>query len=122
MSLTFFLVYSIILFLHSFLNDTIIKYEYKNYYNNWVKDGKPSGYFWNPKNEKISFISKLGFLKDRWSWFISTPDWIKGDKKGLALLRIYRAVYLILIILSVYMLIMILIYGKNGRLPIKAAW
>jgi hypothetical protein len=84
----------------------LIEYEHKKYYEYWVKDGKPTGYLWEPNGEKVSFFSKMGFLKNRSSMVFKTPEWIKNDMYAKFLLFIYRIVTVILYGLTLYIICM----------------
>ena len=64
--------------------DRLLKYQYENYYEAWLEDGRPDGFFFKPKEGSI------------FNTIFITPDpsekkgeWIDGDKKALYLYKKY---------------------------------
>lgn len=85
-----FLMFIILLIVNFVTMDSILKYVYKNYNNEWVSTGKPAGYFWRPKNEDVPFLSSMGFTKHRLSWLKKIPIWLKNDKYAVFMIWLYR--------------------------------
>lgn len=76
------LVFSISVLINLYYYDRILKAEYSSYYEQWLKDGSPIGFFWVPKGSKlISGSFSRGRLSFKWSF--KTPDWANNDKTVL---------------------------------------
>lgn len=97
-SIIFEIVFLIIIILPSFLLSQLIKIEHDDFYDQWKKDGEPSGMpFWLPPSKEIS---SLIFRSYPWYlgtlWLFKTPEWTKKHKVATNTLRYYRIVsYLI---------------------------
>ena len=78
--------------------DILIRKEYRENYDLWIRDGKPFGVFWVPKESRGFFLPKFRSQMARgrilFSWLFSTPLWMKYDKKALLLIKIYRIISL----------------------------
>lgn len=69
----------------------IIKIEHDDFYNQWVKDGKPHGMpFWFPPKQETS----LGFRSYPWNmgykWLIKTPVWAENHLSANLMIKYYR--------------------------------
>jgi hypothetical protein len=87
------IVLLIILLLPTFLLSRLTKIEYKDFHDQWEKDGRPHGMpFWFPQNT----MSSLGLRSYPWFvgtwWLFKTPEWTKNHETATKYLRIYRIV------------------------------
>ena len=69
----------------------IIEIEHDDFYDQWVKDGRPHGMpFWSPPKEEIS----LGFRSSPWikgyKWLFTTPVWAKNQLPAAQMIKYYR--------------------------------
>jgi hypothetical protein len=72
--------------------DQIIRIQYKNYYSEWEKAGKPHGFFFRPKEAFIipNFMPEFGSWRAMqrlcftFQW--KTPEWAFNESKVLQLL------------------------------------
>jgi hypothetical protein len=88
------IVFVIIIILPTFLLSRLTKIEHDDFYDQWKKDGEPSGMpFWFPSSNDM-FSS--GFRSYPWFvgtlWLFKTPEWTKKHKAANNLLRYYRIV------------------------------
>ena len=77
------------------LFDEILKFQHKNYYSDWLADGKPHGFFFKPEETK-TFFGMPGFG----SWFAmqrrcfaltwKTPNWADKEPRIIKLISWYR--------------------------------
>ena len=100
------LKYIIIFFivLEFYLNDKLIKYQYLKYNDEWISDGKPTGFFWRPKEIPLfsgHFARNLR-LSD---WFFFTPEWIKNDRYALFLLWCNRLTAIPFLLILIWVII-----------------
>jgi hypothetical protein len=60
-----------------------------NYKDQWIKDGKPKGFFWTPPD---STWIRSGLSTQRLSifWVFKTPSWMQGDINIKSILRTMR--------------------------------
>ncbi|GEM_PF-1836817 len=107
-------------YLYFILGDMLLRYEYENHHSQWIRDGKPVGWFWRPEEGNISVLLKLGIEKQSrilHSWTFSTPEWIRKDRYAAFLLWAFRLVYGCLLILAAYLMGYAAKYGDRGRFP-----
>ena len=73
------------------LFDSLVKIEFKRHRGHWILDGKPIGFFWQPKQTGESFSSLLllgSVARSRRSleWLFRTPEWaVAGEEEGTRL-------------------------------------
>ena len=100
MSYTFFHIVQILLIVsifpvfmssiyHFYCFDRVVRFEFKNYKNEWIKDGKPYGFFWTSKESTYwqGCISRNACLE---KWLKENPEWIQNDSKVTHLLNRLR--------------------------------
>jgi hypothetical protein len=86
-------IFLIVLVLPLFLLSRLLKIEHDDFYDQWEKDGRPSGMpFWIPLDD----LHLMGFRSYPWFvgnlWLFKTPGWIKGHQDASKLLKYYRLV------------------------------
>ena len=108
----FILCFPIIListFLSYFFLTRIIKIEHNDFYDQWVRDGKPHGLpFYYPQGELQSGF-RSGFQSNPWRkgnrWLFKTPEWMKDHEGILRMVKYFRistfSVYFILLLLLI---------------------
>ena len=69
--------------------DRLVKTEYEKHKKQWVKDGKPHGFFWWPSESPL-FSGHIAQLRLTIYWLFKTPQWIKRDVKSRKTLQINR--------------------------------
>ena len=75
--------------------DAILRIQYKNHYEEWLREGKPHGFFFTPK-EARTFFGMPGFgswLATQRRYFTlswRTPNWALKEPKVLKLIFWYR--------------------------------
>jgi hypothetical protein len=103
-----------VLLLFAFANfDRLVKIEYRKYREEWMKDGKPRGFFWGPP-ESTWFASSLAMQSLSLKWLFKTPEWVTNDfeaKATLRKLRLYVLVFNVGII--VWATVSMIITGKD---------
>jgi hypothetical protein len=77
--------------------DNLIKLEYHDFYDQWVKDRQPSGMFWKPERQSYfeSFRSGTTSQKYMFVWLFKTPEWIAGNDEASRLLKRLRVLVLV---------------------------
>jgi hypothetical protein len=77
------------LFLNFLFFDLLIRRQYSEYKNSWLKDGKPCGMFFFPEESSLFFGSfrKARLMRE---WIVQTPGWAEYDTKAKRLLVFYR--------------------------------
>jgi hypothetical protein len=75
------------------------------HHNSWVKDGKPIGMFFFPK-EVSFFFGRFGRTRQMSKMLFQTPSWAEYDVKAKRLLIFYRmtGIVCILVFLSPFLL------------------
>ena len=71
--------------------DRVLRLEHERHHDTWIRDGKPSGFFWIPSDG--SFFSKyLSGARDSllWSWLFSRPRWAVEEPEAQEDLRCMR--------------------------------
>ena len=81
----FFILTGIILLFCFITFDELVKCQKRDFYNIWVEDGKPYGFFWIPKE---SNLFKGSMARNRLSiqWLFNTPDWVRESEYATKLL------------------------------------
>ena len=100
--------------LYAFFNfDRLVKIEYQKHNEDWIKDGKPAGFFWRaPDSSWIS--SALATQKLSFQWLFKTPEWTIDDAEARDRLRKLRRLVLIFNIgIIVWFVITMIINDKN---------
>lgn len=89
MGYVFFGVLITLVFLSFIFYDLIIRRQYNEHNNSWIKDGKPIGMVFFPKGSFHIFAS---FRRGRnmSKILLQTPYWMEYDKKAKRLLILYR--------------------------------
>ena len=100
------ITYVPVLFASFFLFDRIVRAEYFEHRAAWDADGQPHGFFWVPWESTYtrgSFLVRFGIVRLGSAlahrrayrrWLLSTPDWIKRDRRILRLLYWWRGLLL----------------------------
>jgi hypothetical protein len=57
------------------LLDRLLRHEYENHPRDWEADGRPSGFFWCPRDADWWYANTFNFYFYR--WFVKTPAWIR---------------------------------------------
>jgi hypothetical protein len=71
--------------------DKLVRLEYFSHRSNWLKDGKPHGFFWVPPESLMAggwlvrFGSSVASQRKLIVWLFSTPDWMRRDERALRL-------------------------------------
>jgi hypothetical protein len=101
----FIAVFIILLFLSFILFDLLIRLQYKEHRNSWLKGGKTRGIFFFPKENSISGSFRRRRLMSE--IIFQTPGWIENDARGKRLLFFYRFTVIIntLVLLSPFLLL-----------------
>ncbi len=84
-----FLGLMVLLFTAFFNFDKIVKIEHQKYNQEWIKDGKPMGFFWR-SSQYTWFSSALALQRLSFRWLFTTPPWIRSDSEGLLYLKRLR--------------------------------
>ncbi|HRH41458.1 MAG TPA: hypothetical protein PKY82_07400 [Pyrinomonadaceae bacterium] len=68
--------------IHFYLFDRLLKFEYKNFKDQWLKDGSPNGYFWTSPNSTFwnSTFRRTDFICEK--WIFDKPKWIFESAKA----------------------------------------
>ncbi len=83
-----------------FLFDRIVRVEYFDHRTAWYADGQPHGFFWLPPESTfargllVRFGSSMAQRHIWRAWLLSTPDWIRHDRRALRFLFWWRALIL----------------------------
>ncbi|BFM17379.1 hypothetical protein R50073_35620 [Maricurvus nonylphenolicus] len=70
----------VLFLLGCYLFDEVIKYQYSNYPEEWMKDGKPKGYGFSPKGGSYLSMNMIAF---KFAFGKKTPIWVLNDKEAL---------------------------------------
>jgi len=62
--------------------DRVIEYQYENYREQWIMDGKPRGMFFHPKGS-----SYFSFWLTCFTLHKDLPDWVKNDNNAIAIYK-----------------------------------
>ena len=74
---------------HFYCFDRLIRFEFKNHKDQWVKDGKASGFFW--QSGESGFWQGGMSRKAAWqNWSKEIPGWIQADPQAMVLLKSMR--------------------------------
>ncbi len=100
--------------LYAFFNfDRLVKIEYQRHKEDWIKDGKPIGFFWRAP-ESSWFRSSFAMQNLSMQWLFKTPDWTNNDPEATNHLKKLRALVLIFNIgIIVLFVISMVINQKN---------
>lgn len=84
----FLLLLSVFLYAH-WLFDQLVRLEYRFHRQDWLRDGKPGGFFWAPSE---SGLWTGTYARNHcWRvWNFITPSWMEQDATALRILRQYR--------------------------------
>ncbi|HEY0428448.1 MAG TPA: hypothetical protein VGC76_11760 [Pyrinomonadaceae bacterium] len=115
MAVSFFLLFGATLF-YLFCVDRLIRFEYKNYKDEWIKDGKPYGYYWTSRESTFwqGCSSREACSK---KWLEEKPDWIQQDPKAIDLLnRLHRSKWFMYFSLSIWgaLFLVFLLFERAG--------
>jgi len=100
--------------LYAFINfGRLVKIEYQRHNKEWIRDGKPMGFFWRfPESSWLS--SSFAMQKLSMQWLFKTPDWTNNDAEARDRLRKLRRLLLIFYVgIIIWFVICMLIYEKN---------
>jgi len=79
----------VLLFTAFFNFDTIVKIEHEKYNHEWIKDGKPIGFFW--RSSQCTWLSSaMALQRLSFRWLFTTPPWIRNDSDALLHLKRLR--------------------------------
>jgi chromosome condensin MukBEF MukE localization factor len=89
-----FLALMVLLFFALRTFDSLVKIEYKRHNQDWIRDGRPKGFFWRAPGASLISGSvaaqKLSFL-----WLFRSPHWTDDDNEAkMYLKRLRRLVML----------------------------
>lgn len=95
MKIVLFLIFFLCCISNFLIFDEILRIQYRNHYLEWVKDRKPHGFFFKPKEIKTffgmpGFRSWLAFQRRYFSLVLKTPKWINKEPKARKLIFWYR--------------------------------
>ena len=65
--------------------DKLIRYEHDNYYDEWKRDRRPRGMFYNPEDGTL-----LGYYLMALHSSKTVPIWIQGDDVAIKLYKIVK--------------------------------
>jgi hypothetical protein len=67
----------------------LVDVEFKNFHDEWLRDGKPVG---GPESRKAASFWRSGFSTQRASntWLVYTPAWVRKSSEATAALRQFR--------------------------------
>ena len=71
------------------LFDKILRFQYRNFPEEWEKQGKAIGFYWVPPNSSLfsgSFQRSVRFL----SWTFGSEDWMATDPKIIKMIWVMR--------------------------------
>jgi hypothetical protein len=74
------LLFFVIWLFNSMAFDRLIEYQYQNYHEEWLSDGKPRGMFYKPKGSSV-----LTFWLKSFTLHKKTPYWASDDDNAIAL-------------------------------------
>ena len=77
--------------------DRLVRWEHDNRYDEWVRDGKPSGVLWRLPDSSFTG-SYLAIRRVQFWWMFSTPPWAASDPASRRLLRRWRISALAIVI------------------------
>jgi hypothetical protein len=108
-----FLGLMVILFLAFFNFDAIVKIEYQRHKDDWIKDGKPIGFFWrSPESSWFSSAFAMQGLSLR--LLFKTPRWVDNEPAAMACLKKLRKLVLIFNIgVIVWAILSMVIYQRT---------
>jgi hypothetical protein len=104
----FFVIFFIAILTSFYYYDKILKIEYSNYREQWIKDGSPLGFFWVPKGAKL-FAGSFSRGSLSFRWLFKNPPWAINDNAvhgHLLKLRVGCAVGAITWLIAVIVLLM----------------
>jgi hypothetical protein len=77
-----------------FALDKILKYEYENLHEQWIKDRQPRGMFWKPKVKPAKifdrFFSRINPGVHFFKLLFTTPEWIKQNTETTNYIKEFR--------------------------------
>src|ERR1700690_273631 len=80
----------------SFFNfDSLVNIEYKRHNEDWIKDGKPKGFFWRAPGGPL-FSGSIATQKLSFVWLFRTPHWVNNDTEAkihMKRLRIFVLIF-----------------------------
>ncbi len=74
----FFVIFFIAIASSFYYYDKILRIEYLNYHDQWLKDGSPLGFFWVPKGAKL-FAGSFSRGSLSFQWLFKNPQWAIND-------------------------------------------
>ena len=90
-----FLALMVLLFFALFNFDSLVKIEYKQHNEDWIKDDKPKGFFWRAPGGPL-FSGSIATQKLSFVWLFRTPHWVNNDTEAkihLKRLRIFVLIF-----------------------------
>ena len=111
-TITLFTVFLVVL-LFAFRNfDKLLEIEYLKYRDEWVKDGKPRGFFfWRPPESCEYFSSAVAQQVLSVKWIFKPPGWSLKDIEAKTHQRNFRLFVLISWIVIVVLFVITLVRG-----------
>ena len=82
--------------------DRLIHLEYSNWRKEWLKDGRPHGFFFVPPESKtfsgvfVSLRSSRALRTVFYEWLFTTPDWMLRQSTARWLLLAHRCLIFVL--------------------------
>lgn len=94
-SLVVFSLFLVLLIVTFCLFDKLVKIEFERHHEHWILDGKPIGFFWQPKQTGHSFLflwvgGSVARSRRSMEWLFLTPDWAITDTEVRTKLRYFR--------------------------------
>jgi hypothetical protein len=102
-----------ILFLALVNFDRLVKSEFHKHKPQWIKDGKPGGFFWRPY-ESTFILSALATKRLSFSWLFKTPQWVDEDPEARESLKKLRLFVLLWNVGVILWFVSILIVAFNS--------
>jgi hypothetical protein len=71
--------------------DKLVRLQYASHRTKWEQDGKPRGFFFRPQETRVLgglFVTRSSwwaFQKCSIHWILSTPEWMRQDRRALQL-------------------------------------
>lgn len=78
----------IVLFMSFSSFNKLVKLEYNQYRQEWIKDGKPQGFYWRPP--ECTMFSWYAMQRLTILWLFKTPEWVIGTPSAVDTLRKMR--------------------------------
>jgi hypothetical protein len=92
-----FLIWMVLIVSMMAIADHVLIVQYVRHQDTWVADGKPLGFFFQPKESVSPFFERFrnarASRKRMWSLLFRTPDWSSSEPLVRKLLVLYRVLW-----------------------------